>query len=65
MLIQLYIEALLVDEQLADQVWDERALNDTAACIARMLIVICPKDQYRGGFGAGEGNRTLILSLGS
>ena len=42
MLTEIYIEALLVDEELADQVWqlwDADDLNDAAACIAWMLIV--------------------------
>ena len=38
MLTKIYIEALLVDEELADQVWDSRTLNDEAACIAWMYI---------------------------
>ncbi len=42
MLTEIYIEALLVDEALADQVWqlwDARELDDAAPCIAWMLIV--------------------------
>ncbi len=42
MLTELYIEALLVDEELADQVWeawDAENLDDGAACIAWMLII--------------------------
>ena len=41
MLTEIYIEALLVDEELADQVWGAwyaGKLNDVAACIAWMLI---------------------------
>jgi hypothetical protein len=41
MLTEFYIEALLVDEELSDQVWeawDAGKLNDFAACIAWMLI---------------------------
>ncbi len=41
MLTQIYIEALLVDEELADQVWeawDAGEADDQAACIAWMLI---------------------------
>ncbi len=37
MLTKIYIEALLFDEELADQVWeawDADDLNDAAACIA-------------------------------
>ena len=42
MLTQIYIEALLVDEELADQVWeawDRGEIDDQIACIAWMLIV--------------------------
>ena len=38
----LHRRALLIDEELADQVWeawDAQILNDGAACIAWMLIV--------------------------
>ncbi len=38
MLTEIYIEALLVVEELADQVWDAGKLNDHTACIAWMLI---------------------------
>ena len=41
MLTEISVEALLVDEELADQVWEEwnaQTLNDGAACIAGMLI---------------------------
>ncbi len=41
MLTEIYIEALLVDEDLADQVWEAWFTGDTddeAACIAWMLI---------------------------
>ena len=37
MLTEIYIEALLVDEELADKVWaawEAGKLNDVAACIA-------------------------------
>ncbi len=34
MLTQIYIEALLVDEELADQVWDAREIADLTACVA-------------------------------
>ena len=42
MLTRIYIEALLVDEELAGQVWeiwDAGKLNDVAAYIAWMLII--------------------------
>ncbi len=41
MLIETYIEALLVDEELADSVWEARIpekLIDGAACIAWLLV---------------------------
>ncbi len=43
MLTALYIEALMVDEELADQVWDlwnQEMIDDELAAIAWMLIVI-------------------------
>ncbi len=46
MLTEIYIEALLVDEELADQVWeawDARELNGAAACIAWMLNAFVPE----------------------
>ena len=41
MLTEIYIEALLVGEELADQVWhlwDEGEIDDETACMAWMLI---------------------------
>ncbi len=41
MLTEIYIEALLVDEELPDQVrevWDAGETDDETACIAWMLI---------------------------
>ncbi len=38
MLTEIYIEALLVDEELADQVWDAENLTDGATCIAWLLV---------------------------
>ncbi len=41
MLTEIYIEALLVDEELADRVWvawDKREIDDTIACVAWMMI---------------------------
>ncbi len=41
MLTQMFIEALLVDKVLADQVWEAwntENLTDGAACLAWMLI---------------------------
>ncbi|VUX54960.1 protein of unknown function [uncultured Woeseiaceae bacterium] len=43
MLTRIYIEALLVDEELADQVWeawDASTLNDVAAYLAWMIIIL-------------------------
>ena len=45
MLVEIYIDALLIDEELADQVWeawDRGEIDDQMACIARMLIVERP-----------------------
>ena len=42
MLSEIYIEALLVDPEAADQVWeawDAGELNNAAACIAWTLII--------------------------
>ncbi len=38
MLTELYIEALLVDEKLADQAWDAGETDEVTACIAWLLI---------------------------
>ena len=43
MLTEIYIEALLVDQELADQVWeawDTGFLGDDDACAAWLLIVV-------------------------
>ena len=43
MLTQIYISALLVDEELADQVWEtwnKGEIDDEAVCIAWMLIAM-------------------------
>ncbi len=45
MLTEIYIEALLIDEDLADQVWeawDAGKVGNETACIAWMLIVERP-----------------------
>ena len=34
MLTEVYIEALLVDEELADQAWDAGEIDDSEACVA-------------------------------
>ena len=51
MFTETYIEALLVDEEAADQVWDAwnaQTSNDGAACIAWMTIagLISSNDQH-------------------
>ncbi len=43
MLTEIYIEALLVDEELADQVWEawsKGEVDHQTACMAWMLIVM-------------------------
>ena len=43
MLTEIYIEALLVDEELADEVWGrwhEEEIDDQSAAIAWLLIAI-------------------------
>ncbi len=43
MLTRLYIEALLVDEELADQVWEAwhtGEIDDRVACILRIVIAV-------------------------
>ena len=54
MLTEIYIEVLLVDEELADQVWevwDAENLTDGAACIAWLLIVERPLYTQEGPLG--------------
>ncbi len=52
MLTEIYIEALLVDEELADLVWkawDTGETDDQTACIAWMLIAgVCSVDDQQG-----------------
>ena len=38
MLTEIYIEALLVNEDLADQVWDAGEIDDLAACLAWLRV---------------------------
>jgi len=40
MLIEIYVETLLVDGKLADQAWDAGVIDDQAAYIAWMLIAM-------------------------
>ncbi len=49
MLTEIYIEALLVDEELADQVWeawDAGENGDLAACLARWWMVVSGRHKY-------------------
>ncbi len=52
MLTEIYIEALLVAEELADQVWkawDAGKTDDETACIAWMLIAgVCSSHDQHG-----------------
>jgi len=55
MLTEIYIEALLVDEDLADLVWTiwhAGETNDEIACMAWMLIagIYSANDQHRDTF---------------
>ncbi len=38
MLTEIYIEALLVDEELADQAWDKAEINDLTAILAWLRV---------------------------
>ena len=53
MLTELYIEALLVDEELADQIWymwDAGVIDDQLAAIAWLLTATsCAFSPYRRG----------------
>ncbi len=43
MLTEIYVETLLVDEELADQVWeawDKAEIDDRVACILRIVIAV-------------------------
>ena len=49
MLTEIYTEALLVDEELAEQVWeawDAGEIDHQTACMAWMLIVCSLNDQH-------------------
>ncbi len=52
MLTEIYISALLANEELADQVWDAGKLTDGAACIAWLLSAGIVSDRY--GFPPGN-----------
>ena len=51
-MLQIYIEALLVDEEMADQVWEAwnaREADNQTACIAWLLIAgVCSADDSYG-----------------
>ena len=40
MLAEIYIQALLVDEELADQVWDKGEIDDQVAWLAWCVLTI-------------------------
>ncbi len=49
MLSKIYIEALLIDEELADQVWEAwfvEEIDDLAACLARWWMVASGTHKY-------------------
>ena len=49
MLTELTVEALLVDEELADQVWgawDKGKIDDLAACLAWWRMVVSGTHKY-------------------
>jgi len=48
MLSRAYIEALVVDEELADQVWDAREIDDCAAYFAWLLISFSSSEKSMG-----------------
>ena len=52
MLTEIYIEALLVDEELADLMWEawhKGEIGDKTACIAWMLIAgVCSLNDQHG-----------------
>jgi len=42
-LTEIYIEALLVDEELADQVWDAGEIHDLCALVLWAILSIDPR----------------------
>ena len=49
MLTEIYISALLIDEDLADQVWEAWVageIHDLAACLARWWMVVSGTHKY-------------------
>ncbi len=48
MLTDTYVEALLIDEDLADQVWDAREIDDCAAYFAWLLISFSSSEKSMG-----------------
>ena len=69
MLTEIYIEALLVDEELADQVWDAGEIDDSIATFVWWSIVIdwgqrkwdrsSGKDDQESRRVRAQGNRSL------
>ncbi len=51
MLTEIYIEALLVDEKLADQAWDAGEIDDQVAYVAWMVIIQRPPYSRNRTFG--------------
>ena len=53
MLTEIFIEALLVDEELADvwEAWDKGEIDDQIVCIAWMLIVERPLSTQKRTLG--------------
>ncbi len=47
MLIEIYIEALLVDEELADLDWAAWEIEDLAVCVAWLWIVVSGTQKLR------------------
>ena len=59
MLTEIYIEALLVDEELADQVWedwDKGEIDDQVAWLAWSLITLNGKQSENFLLRFGDGN---------
>ena len=62
MLTRIYVEALLVDADLADQVWElwyARLVSDDLAAVAWWLISAEPRPEERGNHGAHYEHRPI------
>ncbi len=67
MLSEIYIEALLVDEELADQVWgawNAGEIDDQIACRAWVLMVERPLYTQERPLGCYDGDRPLTTQSG-